>query len=453
MDRKTIWIYATGQLGWPILSGLVASWLVYFYQPDGSALDEGMRLFVPQGRVVLGALTLVGLATALGRLFDAITDPLVGSLSDNCRSPLGRRVPFLRYSALPFGIVTALLFCAPVQRISALNTLWLFVFVLLYYFLLTCYCTPYTSLIAELAKSQGEKLALSTSISLTFIVGTAVSYLAPAAWSALIKCGTERVLAMRITFASFSALAVCFMLVPGLFLKEKEYCQSSAAGGPMMRSLLKTFSNKDFRVFAAQDVIYWFALTLFQTGLPFFVTALLKLPETFASPMFIGLTAASLLFYLPVNVLAKKFGKKKLVLAAFAFFVADFLFTGLSGETFRIFGIALSPKVQAAVIVLAAAFPMAAFGILPQAMLADIAQAETARTGENRSGMFFAARTFAFKLGQSAAMIAFTSLATISSSGGAGYRLVAITASAFCAAGAVVLLFFDEKKVTAALND
>ena len=68
--------------------------------------------------------------------------------------------------------------------------------------------------------------------------------------------------------------------------------------------------------------------------------------------------------------------------------------------------------------------------------------------------MFFAARTFAFKLGQSAAMLAFTSLATISRSNGAdfGYRLVAICASACCVAGGLILLFFNEKRVTGSLE-
>ena len=448
LTRRAIWLYAVGQLGWPILSGLVSSWLVYFYQPAQEELASGMPLFIPQGRVIFGALTIIGLIGALGRLFDAVTDPLVGNLSDKCRSPLGRRIPFLRRSALPFGLSTLLIFCAPIQKISSINVAWLFVFVLLYYFFLTCYYTPYTSLIAELAKSQKEKLALSTCISLTFIVGTAISYLAPVVWTAFISCGTERTLAMRLTFGIFSALAVGLMLVPAYALDEKEYCEaSSPEQGSMFSSLAKTFSNKNFRVFVGQDMIYWFALTMFQTGLPFFVTALLKLPETYASPMFIGLTAASLFFYLPVNVLAKKFGKKKIVIAAFAFFAADFLFTGLCAER-----LAVAPQVQAAIIVLAGAFPMAAFGILPQAMVADMAQSEAAATGHNRSGMFFAARTFAFKLGQSAAMLAFTSLATISRASGGGYRIVAVVASACCAAGGAILLFYNEKLVMSSLS-
>ena len=60
--------------------------------------------------------------------------------------------------------------------------------------------------------------------------------------------------------------------------------------------------------------------------------------------------------------------------------------------------------------------------------------------------MFFAARTFCFKLGQSIAMVLFTSLATIGT-GGLGYRLAAALSSVLCLVGGVILLFYDEKAV------
>ena len=53
---------------------------------------------------------------------------------------------------------------------------------------------------------------------------------------------------------------------------------------------------------------------MFQTGLPFFVTSLLKLPETMTTLYFVGMTALSLVFYVPVNKLTPKLGKKKMIL-------------------------------------------------------------------------------------------------------------------------------------------
>lgn len=444
LSRGKMWCYAIGQLGWSIISGLIGSWLVYFYQPDAVAKNEGMISLIPEGRVVLGFLTIIGLITAGGRIFDAITDPLVGNWSDNCKHKAGRRIPFLKYSAIPLGLVFVLVFCAPVNGISGINTAWLFVFVALYYFLITCYCTPYTSLLAELAHTQEEKMKLSTCISLTFIVGTAIGYVAPVIWGQFIGGGMARIPAMRLTFVILSVLATIFMLVPVFTIKEKDYCDTVPSQSNVLSSLGKTFKNKNFRVFVIQDIIYFLGLTMFQTGLPFFVTSLLKFDESMSTIMFVGLTAVSLLFYPIITKLSSKYGKKKLVVIAFIGFFITFGFTGICGPALKI-----NIYIQAVLIVLLGSFPMAIFGICPQAIVADIAQSDEIITKENRSGMFYAARTFAMKFGQSAAMLLFTSLATIGAEAGngSGYRVVAITAAVCCALGGIFMHMFNEKKV------
>ena len=94
---------------------------------------------------------------------------------------------------------------------------------------------------------------------------------------------------------------------------------------------------------------------------------------------------------------------------------------------------------------------MAVLGILPQAIVADIAEADGKTTGENRQGMFYAARTFAFKLGQSAAMLLFTSLALIGTNG-FGYRVTAVVAAVLCVLGGIVLFSYNEKKVLSVIG-
>ena len=455
LTRGKMWCYAIGQLGWSIISGLIGSWLVYFYQPNQEAIDDGMISLIPQGRVVLGILTIIGLITALGRVFDAVTDPLVGNWSDNCKSKLGRRIPFLRFSAIPLGLVFVLVFCAPVHGVSGINTIWLFVTVLLYYFLITCYCTPYTSLLAELPHNQDEQLKLSMCISLTFIIGTCIGYAAPVIWGILMGNGIARIPAMRITFAGLSILATVFMLVPAFGINEKDYCDAQPSSSNMFSSLGKTFQNGDFRIFVGQDIIYWFGLAMFQTGLAFFVTSLLHLPEAWTTYMMGGLTFVSLAYYPFVTKMTAKWGKKKLLIAAFIGFLLTFGVTALSGDMLGFIPVQL----QAVIIVLLGSFPQAIFGIIPQTIVADIALSDEIKTGESRSGMFYAARTFAMKLGQSLAMLLFTSLATIgvakAASGAAeqaagsptGYRIVALVASICCLAGGLIMSFFNEKKV------
>ncbi len=446
LTKGRMWLFAVGQFGWALLSGLIGSWLVYFYQPDSSSVAAGQVPLIPQGRVVFGVLTIIGLITAFGRIFDAVTDPLFASFSDKCRAKEGRRIPFLRWSAVPLAVVTVLVFCAPFRQESAANAVWLFVMISLYYLCITAYCTPYTALYSELGHTEKERMAASTAISLTFIAGTAVAYTAPTLWG-IFEQSVGRISAIRLAFAVLACIALVCLFFPVFFIKEKEYVDVQPVQSSAFESFKTTFKNKDFRIFVCSDIFYWIGLTMFQTGLPFFITALMGLGENMFTPMFIGMTAMSLAFYVPINFAARRFGKKKMVMLAFLLFTVVFAFTSVTGSA-----LAVPPLVQGIIVVIAGSLPMAIFGILPQAIVADVAEYDAEHTGENRQGMFFAVRTFCFKLGQSAAMLLFTSLATIGSGTGKGYRLVAGLSAVLCLAGGIILAFFNEKKITAALK-
>ena len=440
-----IWQFAAGQFGWAMLSGIISNWLVYFYQPDEAAISQGQTVFIPQGLAILGIITVIGGITALGRVFDAFTDPMIASLSDRCTSKNGRRIPFLKWASFPLALATVLVFWSPVNEKSWINAVFLLVMVLAYYLFITAYCTPYNALISELGHTQQERLNISTAISFTFIAGTAVAYLAPAIWGIFVLA-LGRVGAIRLTFTVIAAIAWLCMLVPVFCIREKEYVNTVPVQESAFHSLAATFRNGEFRKFVGSDIFYWIALTMFQTGLPFFVTSLLKLPETMTTLYFVGMTALSVLFYLPVNKLTPKFGKKRMLLFAFVMFSTAFFYTGFMGKIPF-----LSAAAQGFVLMVFAALPMAIFGILPQAMVADIAESDSVTTGSNREGMFFAARTFAFKLGQSLSMLIFTAVSTIGTGTGTGYRVAAFGAALFCGIGAVLLVFYNENKINAVI--
>lgn len=447
LSTTKIWLFATGQFGWSLLSGIISNWLVYFYQPDQTAIEQGQHIFIPQGLAILGIITVIGAITAFGRVFDAITDPMIASMSDRCTSPNGRRMPFLKWASLPLALSTLLVFWSPMNETSWLNAAFLFVMVMIYYLSITAYCTPYNALIPELGHTQQERLNISTIISFTFIVGTAVAYLAPIIWGCFIP-SFGRVNAIRFTFTLMAVIAFLCMLVPVLTIREKDYVTTVPTNDSAFRSLTATFRNREFCKFVGSDIFYWIALTMFQTGLPFFVTSLLQLPENMTTLYFVGMTALSLVFYVPINKLAPKLGKKKLILFAFVIFFCAYFYTGFLGKL-----PILSPTVQGLILTIVAALPMAIFGILPQAVVADIAQSDSKTTGSNREGMFYAARTFAFKLGQSLSMLLFTAISTIGATTGTGYRTAAFLAAGLCFIGGFIFLFYNERKITADIKD
>ncbi len=451
-------IFAVGQLGWSTLSGLISAWFVTFYLPTQSDIQSGAVQYIVPGLIIGGFLTVLGLITALSRVFDAVTDPLIASLSDRSKNKRGRRIPFMQYAAVPLSVVTVLLFCAPVNEISSLNVVWISVFIVLFYLFMTMYCTPYNALISEFGKTQDDRMYISTAISLTFFAGTLLAY-TPFAFAGMLRGSVGFAWSYRICFIILAVISCICMLIPTFCLKEKDFVDTKPSNSNMFKSLKATFKNGSFRVFVSSDIMYWVGLTLFQTGLPFFVKVSMKLNESYTMIFLGGMTILSACFYPIVPKLVKKLGKKKLVITGFLGLALAYVIAGLIG----VIGTDLVPGVVYGVLIcVIAAFPMALLGIIPQSIVADVAEADGYETGENREGMFFAARTFAMKFGQSLAMLVFTSLAIIGTTQNTnsnditasvlGMTIVGFVAVAFCSFGALILSLYNEKKVMSTIE-
>ena len=450
-----MWIFAVGQLGWSILGGIINTWLVTFYLPTTGSVEAGAKFYIPTGLVIFGVLTILGLITFICRIFDAVTDPWIASMSDRSSNPKGRRIPFMRRAAVPFAVVTVLVFCAPVEAISTINIVWILVFLILFYLFMTMYCTPYNALISEFGKTQEDRMYISTAISLTYFFGTLIAYL-PFVFASMLQGALSYSWSYRVLFIVLAIVALICMLIPTFRLNEKEFVDAKPSDSNAIKSLGATFRNKNFLKFATSDIAYWIGLTLFQTGLPFFVKVSMELDEFYTTVFLGAMTVLSACFYPIVSKLVMKFGKKKLVIIGFLGLALAYVITALIGI------LPLPGIVFGILIVVIAAFPMALLGIIPQSIVADVAEEDGIRTGEKREGMFFAARTFAMKLGQSVAMLAFTSLAIIGAAqdltsndltaSPLGLRIIAVVAVVFCVLGAVILGFYDDKGVRAAIE-
>ena len=167
------------------------------------------------------------------------------------------------------------------------------------------------------------------------------------------------------------------------------------------------------------------------------------------------MTFVTFICYPLVNILSRKYGKKKLLVCGFGLFGFAFLVSSMAGK------VAFIPnQIYGFIICVLVGVPLSVLGVIPQAIVADIAESDRIETGENRDAMFYAARTFAFKLGQSIAMVIFTSLAVIGQytetnaageqiiqNTGMGYRISLLIALVLCMIAMVVIIFYDENKV------
>ena len=436
ITNKLLWIFAVGQFGWSLLSGVVSNWMVYYYtgSPDAQNPNTGIFASGITQDPILFRLTLFGLVLAVGRIFDAVTDPLIAGWSDRSSYKGGRRIPFMKAIAVPFALVTVALFAVPQTGNTTLNDVALFILLMVFYLFMTIFCTPYNALIAELGDTQEHRINVSTYISFTFIAGQSLSFMLPNL-AGMLEGAVGQKNSIRLAVAVMAAVACAAMLVPSFLIKEREYIESKPSRTKAFSSLLNTFRNGQFRRFVYSDVIYFFALTLFQTGLAFYETKLMEIEDTWTFVLTATMTFISVLLYPLVNKLAPKLGKKKLIVTGFFAYAGVFLITSLCGKGLH----------WGFIVAVCAAVPMAILGILPQACVADVAELSRLESGEDRSGMFFAARTFAFKMGQALAMVVFTSV-TVSETV-QSYRNTAIIATVTCLIGASLFLLYNERMI------
>jgi len=435
--------YAIGQLGWSLTLGLVVSYLVYFYLPPEEArLPELIPSYY-----FIGFISIIGLITMGGRFIDAITDPWIATLSDRSTARRGRRISFMARGGLPMVVFMILVFTPPSVSPGPQNVIWLALTLFLFYLFYTIYVTPYFALIAELGHTPQERLNLSTYISLTFFLGTAIASQAPMIFPVFEGVGMDRVASIRMTFALLGLFSLICLYVPVLAIDEKKYSTGVPSNVPMIQSLKLTFRNRNFLPFALSDMVYFLALTILQTALIYYVTVLLRQQEQFYSVLFIIMAVVSFACYPAVNLIARRTGKKKLIVVGFIIFTIVFAMTSLFGLPW----VPLSLTAQGYLLVTIGAVSLAIFGILPNAIVADIAEHDALKTGSHREGIYYGARTFMQKIGQMIAMLIFTSLLVLGKDVGddLGVRVSGLVAAGFCLGGLYLFSLYNEKRVLA----
>ncbi|MBL8967560.1 MAG: MFS transporter, partial [Spirochaetaceae bacterium] len=364
----------------------------------------------------------------------------------------GRRRVFLLMSAIPTALFAFLVFFPIASGATpggqTANSIWLVLTITLYYLFITMYCTPYNALISELGHTPDERLGISTAISITWALGFAIGNQAYAIYPALGRAlGLAPAEAFKLTLGGFELVAALLMLLPVIFIDERRYAEVHAVDEGVLDAVKSTFKNRNFRWFVLSDLPYWVALNFIQMGITYYIITLLGLDESLPSFLMLVMFVLSFVFYVPVNLVAKKFGKKPVLILAFAAFALDFAFVLFLGR------LPIPAVAQAWIIVVLAALPLAIFGILPNAIVADIAESHGVETGQYKAGIFFGARTFMMKMGIAFANLLFPSLLLLGKSAASplGIRLTALFAIGFCALGLLLFSRYDEKGVLAVL--
>ena len=162
LSHSVRWSFGVGQMAEGIKNSSFSAFLLFYYNQ------------------VLGLpAESAGLAIAISLIFDAITDPMIGTVSDRWHSPLGRRHPFMYASALPLGISFYFLFSPAAFAMdggeSALFA-WMLTFTVLTRGAMTLYHVPHLALGAELTEDYDERTTLVAIRQILSVSGYLVVY-------------------------------------------------------------------------------------------------------------------------------------------------------------------------------------------------------------------------------------------------------------------------------------
>lgn len=437
---RIILLYALGQAGWSLAVYGVSDLLNYFYLPPETDSSPMFPAYVYQG-AVLGVATVLGLISFSGRFIDAFIDPMVAGWSDRTVSSWGRRRKFMIFSFIPLSLFSCLVFMPPFPGENVQNIVWLITMLFFFYFSMSLYVTPYTALISELAHTPDRALLISTLVSVTWALGFGIGNTAYA-----LQAYFEQQWAMTATAAFqsamgiFGVLSAILMAIPVLFVDERAYCRQVPSEQSSIEAVKSVFANRNFRYFAYSDLMYWVSLTFIQMGMGYYLTVLLGFSPESVTTLLTVILGLSFAFYIPVNMAAKRWGKKRLLVASFSVFAIVFALIAVMGK------LPLSPLMQVALLGILASIPIAITSILPNAVVTDIIASDAQISGDHKAGQFFAVRTFMMKVGISLANLLFPSVLLLgkSTDNDLGIRFTALLAVCFCLAGALFLTRYKE---------
>ena len=449
LPKRKMIRYCLADIAKGLFNGMIGNYLLYFFQPT---VKSGLPVLLPENKL-LGFLTVMALITAIGKIVDAVTDPLVASLSDKCKHKDGRRLPFMRGAAVPYALAVLLIFFAPFQQGSVLNAVWVGVFLVIYYTSYTFYFIPRNALVPEIIPDAKARVGYY-GISTAFFMGSSSFMYAATLFVNLLKdAGLSALWAWRTVFTVFAAIGMTCLLLSAYAFRENDYVQGNVKP---KENVLKSFGvvlkNKNFVIFGIGDLFSGVSMAFFQTAMLYYITMLLNVKESQSFLVMLSAIGVALCLFPLIVKFSRSHGKKTMLVAASVVFTVVFAFIFVADKI-----AALAPGYELLVglgMGVVVAFPFAAINILPQSVISDIIQEDSLQSGVNREGIFSAVKTFIEKCASAVAMMGVSSILAIGAGAGEsvglmGVKMTGIFAGGFSLLSLIFLCMYNDKKVMA----
>jgi glycoside/pentoside/hexuronide:cation symporter, GPH family len=404
LPNRTKWTYGIGEMG-VVAPVSVSVFFLLFFFTEVVGLSPGQA-----GGILL-----------LGRLWDAIDDPLIGILSDATPTfpRWGRRYPWLIACAIPLGLICMLQWWVPPMQPGGLFVYYSCISILAFT-LFTAIQVPFTALAAELTQGYDQRTQLMGFKSAFNILGSIVGLLVAQIIFGLVEQPREQYEILGWVLGGFviGGLAIAILGTVPHYRTSRQHSPPSPNVSPIsqpdlqqqlpphfpaqqqLRSLLR---NPPFRWLIGLYLCSWVGIQTTAAVLPYFVTGWMGLPEQHFIQMALTVQIASI-FAIPLwSQLAQRTNKQRIYLLGAPLAIAGLLglFAVQPNQLLWLYG-------WGAVLGLG----LSTFYLVPLAMLPDVIDLDALQNpaGPRREGLFTSVMVFLQKTALAIALFLVTAL-------------------------------------------
>jgi GPH family glycoside/pentoside/hexuronide:cation symporter len=328
-------------------------------------------------------------AVGIGRIWDAVNDPLFGLVSDRIRSPWGRRRVFLLLGAIPLGISFAMMWIVPPWEPLALTIYYAFAFIL-FDTIFTAVHVSYNALTPEMTPDYDERSSLNGYRMVFSIMGTlgAIILATILGWYITDTQVLFAVVGLALGLASIIPPLIVFSV------SRERPSEEQPKPLPVREAVRATLSNRPFWLVMGLYLLSWTTASILAAGLVYFATYYLRVPDQ--ANYFVLIAQGSAILFIPLWVWVSRRLDKR---SAFILGTVSWILVLAA-----IFALRPDQITLAYLLAALAGSGIATAYVLPWSMVPDVIEYDQVNTGQRREGSYYSFASFFQKLATGAAI-------------------------------------------------
>lgn len=363
--------YGCGDLGCNIIYSAMSAFLLFYYTD-----------YVHVSAAVVGTIMLVS------RIFDGVTDLIMGVIVDRTKSKFGKCRPWILRMAIPFAVAGVLLFTVPDGLTDTAKIIYIFItYNLVSSVIYTAINVPYATLNSLITQDQYERSVLSIFRMLLATVGTLIitNLTLP-----LVQFFGENTSAWTKTFAVFGVLSVIVFLITFTGTKERvlpsEHTHQEKI--PFVKGVKLLFQNKYWIMITLTLVLIFINYSLNGGAAVYYAKVVLH-NENLVGPMNLVASLVQIIVMFFTAFIIKRIGKRNMLIIGAIIYGIGFAMFAFVGTSYV--GIMLASAIKG--------IGNAGISSCMFAIVSDTIEYGEWKTGYRTEGLVNSASSFGFKVG------------------------------------------------------